>query len=258
MDIREYVVNNESNSLMHPWESARIEVIINLLKKYVNVHDALNVVDIGCGDAKIIKNLSQKFDNSSFIGVDTALDDELIIQLNQVLNNNHIKLFKNYEDLAKQKVKANFVLLLDIIEHIENDTEFVKNIIPSNFITNDTLFLITVPAFQSLFVNRDTWLGHYRRYTTRSLKHLAKINNLIILKSGYFFSSLLPLRFFQKIVERKNKHEDYQGINNWNGKKWIAKLLETILLIDFHITNFINSFGIKVPGLSCYMICKKQ
>lgn len=257
MDIREYVKNQDKDIIIHPWEDARIEVIFKLLKKHIDVQNNLDIVDIGCGDAKVIDKLSQKLTNTTFIGIDTALDDNLISKLSQLRDNKQIKLFSSSENLEKQEINADAILLLDIIEHIENDLDFLNVIANSKYVTKDTNILITVPAFQSLYVNRDHWLGHYRRYTTKTLKKLAKENNLGIVKSGYFFSSLILIRFLQKISESKKESQEYLGINNWNGNKWSATLLKKILILDFQITNLISGLGIKIPGLSCYMICKK-
>ncbi|MCY1720836.1 class I SAM-dependent methyltransferase [Prolixibacteraceae bacterium Z1-6] len=258
MDIREYVKNPIQGAILHPWESARIEVVLKLLNQHKKRASNLNIFDIGCGDAKVINTLSKQLKESTFIGIDTALDEELISQLQNILNNPNIKLYKDSKDLTKQNSIADVVLLLDIIEHIEKDADFLAEITSSNYISKDTNVIITVPAFQSLYVNRDTWLGHYRRYTIKMLTELATKNNLEIVQTGYFFSSLVPVRFLQKITERESEPNGYLGINNWNGSKWSADLLKNILVIDYKIGNVFNNLGIKLPGLSCYMICKKQ
>jgi hypothetical protein len=259
MDVREYIENEKSTRVKHPWETARTDVVYILLNSFMKKREESKIIDVGCGDAVIINSLSEKWKETRFYGVDTALNDSHIEELNKQDDSNRISLFGNYEDLKKKHIEANTILLLDILEHIEDDSAFLNSIINSTFVSKEALFLVTVPAYKSLFVNRDIWLGHHRRYTVKKLTALAEENNLEIIRSGYFFASLLPIRLAQKIFEKKKTPtENYLGINNWNGSRTTAFLVKNMLMADFHITNFLNKLGIKMPGLSCYMICRKQ
>ena len=54
-------------------------------------------------------------------------------------------------------------MLLDVLEHIENDKEFLI-LIKKKLKINGRL-LITVPAFEKLWSSEDDAAGHFRRYT---------------------------------------------------------------------------------------------
>ena len=78
-------------------------------------------------------------------------------------------------------------------------------------------------------------------------------NQFQILNKGYYFSSLLLVRWFESIFNKNKK----ASIDNWTGNTIKSKLLVAILQLDFAFTRVIQKFGIKMYGLSCYCICKK-
>ena len=92
------------------------------------------------------------------------------------------------------------VLLMDVLEHIELDRKFLSDCIqhaPSN-----TLFFISVPAFQWLFSSHDRYLKHYRRYTIQSLHERFQNESVHVESLFYFFNMVFPMvvlvRMFKK------------------------------------------------------------
>ena len=57
---------------------------------------------------------------------------------------------------------------------------------------------MTVPAFQELYSIYDAAVGHYRRYDKESLQNLLDRSGFSIIKSAYFFPSLVPVAIFRK------------------------------------------------------------
>lgn len=64
------------------------------------------------------------------------------------------------------------VFLLDVIEHIEDDTSFVKTAL--RHLRPGGLVMINVPASMLLFSKYDVVAGHVRRYTKSSLAQLLR------------------------------------------------------------------------------------
>ena len=155
--------------------------------------------------------------------------------------------------------KASVVFLLDVIEHIEQDIDFLSNLSQQYFIDSNTIFVITVPAFNSLYCSHDKWLGHYRRYSHKLLKNTVLESGMVYIAGGYFFSSLLIPRIIQKIVDPflKNQENNVEGIGNWKGNKVVSCLYKNALLFDYYFFKIFRLLGIKVPGLSTYAICKR-
>jgi len=147
---------------------------------------------------------------------------------------------------------------MDVIEHTEFDVDFLKTLAQNNAITNETTFLITVPAFNSLFSAHDTYLKHYRRYNNHELQKVAKQAGLEIKSSGYFFTSLLFIRILEKLKENLFGEKEQKGLNEKQYNKKTAGIIKTFLLLDFGIMNIFNKLGIRIPGLSTYIICTKS
>ena len=92
--------------------------------------------------------------------------------------------------------------LFDVIEHVEDDRKFLREI--HSFLKANGRIYITVPAFQTLWSHEDEEAGHWRRYTLRSLSDTLTAAGFQIEFSTYIFGFLplgilllrvLPFRF---------------------------------------------------------------
>ncbi len=256
MDLIE--LKNKTNTARHPWEYARFNVLKSFLKKMVGNNPKPVILDIGCGDSFVLESISEIYPNAKLIGVDTAFTPEIIAENNIRLKNRNIFFYYTINEVPKD-VKADCILLMDVIEHIEFDIDFLMQVNASAFVTNQTQWFITVPAFQSLFCSHDVFLGHYRRYNNAMLVDHCTKGGLKKNKVGYFFFSLLLPRYLQvkKEVEQKKKNLS-TDIVDWNGSPFKTKLITFILTLDFNFTKLLGALGIKMKGLSNYIICQKS
>ena len=87
--------------------------------------------------------------------------------------------------------KADVLLFIDVLEHVEDDLALLKSYISSS--SSDALFVISVPAFKSLWSNHDVYLEHFRRYRKKDLRNLIKRAGLVEVESSYIFGSIFPL-----------------------------------------------------------------
>lgn len=261
MDIKELQVNVEKETANnHPWEFARAKVVKNILKKHLRSRKQdLCVADVGCGDVFFLNQFWNSYPHCKPIAVDTAFDEEIINNLSNKHQKMHISFFKDVAEIQLADNAIDVVFLMDVIEHIENDVEFVQGLSERGFVNKDTLFMVTVPAFNSLYCSHDKWLGHYRRYDIKMLKQHLKSAGLECVEGGYFFTTLLLPRWIQKKLESPEKmDEEVTGIGGWNGGKMVSKFYEWALLCDFYFFRFFRIFGLKFPGLSTYALCKRQ
>jgi hypothetical protein len=262
MDLKEIALNKSKQR--HPWELARIKVVTYFIQKLIasNKKKKITILDVGSGDTFLIKELSRVFGNAFFFAVDIGYDAEYILNANREfkIQNLNITVFNNLQSAEEAAGgSVDLVLLLDVIEHVSNDIEFLKTVSASPVITNDTLFLITVPAYQSLFSNHDVFLGHYRRYNNKLLATNISKANLKTNEIGYFFTFPLVFRFFQKLKEKIfTPKNNATGIGNWKGGKFSSNLLLWMLQKDFLISSSLMKMKIKLPGLSNFAICKKS
>jgi hypothetical protein len=255
MDISEFKRINLTEELnRHPWEIARAYAIGFMLRK--NGSPSAHIIDIGSGDIFVLQKLAKNNAAEKFSAIDNAYNNQIIEHLKQQPGTENIDFYTTPDDIAEQK-KAGAILLLDVLEHCENDTAVLSSAAKHALTNNDTLFLVTVPAYQSLYSQHDDLLKHYRRYSRDTIKNVCISQNLQVIKSGYFFFSLLPVRLLQLLFEKTGLRKPKKSIDNWNGNKVVTNIISTILRADFRICYALSSIGMHLPGLSCYCICKK-
>ncbi len=254
MDITELKrISDKASFNRHPWETARVAAIHFLLRKQRQTFR--HILDVGSGDAFVLRTLASGNLARTYTAVDTAYSPAIISQLSELENSINIQYM---QQLPTSNTNADGVLVLDVLEHCEQDAPVLAGAIDPTLTGDDAVILITVPAYQSLFSQHDKLLGHHRRYSRKRLKRLAQSEGLTIIKSGYFFFSLIPPRLFQKLFEALGWRKAKTSIDNWNGSNTVSRIISSILWADFRICHALSSIGIHLPGLSCYCLCKKS
>lgn len=247
MDLKEKF--NLTKNKRHPWELSRAVIVSSLLEQHLSKDKT--VLDIGCGDLFFDEFLLSKYDRLTLHCVDTGYSQTEICSLNS--KDKKLTIYNNLEDFQKKNIKVDILLLMDVIEHIEKDDEYLQMLISSGIITAETIVLITVPAFACLYTSHDDFLNHYRRYNLTNLKELLNVVDLKLINCGYFYFSLLFPRFLQKTSEYLLPFKSRQhGSLDWNGGNFLTSLLTNVLIMDFKISKFMQKIGIIVPGLSVY------
>jgi 2-polyprenyl-3-methyl-5-hydroxy-6-metoxy-1,4-benzoquinol methylase len=247
----------------HPWELARLKVISSLINKKLPFQSGgggILVFDIGCGDTFLAEQLAINRPDFDIAAIDIEFTDEMITayQEKYLKLGRRIQLYRTIDEAEQHyNTKADLILLLDVIEHIENDRQFLQNLASGRFIHERTVFIITVPAFQFLFCSHDSFLLHYRRYSMSTLANMLASSGLELSNKGYFFSSLIVFRVFQVVKEWFGRPDSYPGVGDWKGNKLVSKLVYSLLLTDYFITTQLKKLKILIPGLSIYTICKK-
>ena len=261
MDIKELNVNvAQKTTQNHPWEYARAKVVMDIIKNHIPSNaKSKYVLDVGCGDIFFLNQYCSKNPNDIPVAIDTAFNEEIIASLSNQYQGLNVLFFDHIDNVNIYGQHADVVFLMDVIEHIENDVEFLKDLSQKNFINNQTIFVITVPAFNGLYCAHDKWLGHYRRYNQKLLRNHLQEAGMKIVSGGYFFTTLLLPRLLQKCFESKNKKEqEVTGVGGWNGGRLISKVYEFLLLSDYYFFKIFRLIGIRIPGLSTYAVCKRQ
>lgn len=93
------------------------------------------------------------------------------------------------------------VLLLDVLEHIEDDDGFLGLLYRK--ISRGGHCLITVPAYMALWSSEDDYANHYRRYTEKELRKKAEQKGFDVVYAGYFMQFLvLPVLFVRVVFEK--------------------------------------------------------
>lgn len=104
-----------------------------------------------------------------------------------------------------ESVDADLVLMIDVIEHVDDDRGLVARYAAAA--APGTRFLVSVPAFDYLWSSHDEFLEHRRRYTLKGLEAVLRAAGLEILDGRYFFGLLFPAAAAQRLAERAMKGE---------------------------------------------------
>ena len=148
----------------HWWFRGRRAIVMPLIER-VLPRNQCTIVDVGCGTGGTVEALSKRY---RCVGVDSS---ELAISTaHDLYPAAQFRCGVVPRDIQDLQDDAGVYLLMDVLEHIEEDKAFLQRIVA--FARPGSLFLITVPAHQALWSEHDVTAGHCRRYETDSLRAL--------------------------------------------------------------------------------------
>lgn len=244
MDLSEF---DNTITNRHPWETARLKALYKILSPYL--FNGIKVLDVGCGDGFISRGLFSNLRLKEITAVDIHLADNHLLELNSSLN--QMKFTRELPDSGT----FDLVLLLDVLEHVQDDKSFFSDIV-CRFMSKGDKVLMTVPAFQSIYGYHDVNLGHYRRYRLKELESLAMSEGIEILSSGYLFATLLLPKYV--LCKLFNIGRVSDGVGQWTAGRYLTSMIESLLNLDNSLLVFLSRFGIKLPGLTGWVLCEKQ
>jgi len=135
------------------------------------VHDFIGsrVLEIGSG----IGNLTQHLCPRRAWYIATDIDAEHLARLGvRFQNRPNVRLMRcdlsSIEDFVPFAGKADTVICLNVLEHIEDDAIGLKNI--ASALAPNGRAIVLVPQDQSIYGTLDEVLGHYRRYSEAQLR----------------------------------------------------------------------------------------
>jgi hypothetical protein len=108
-----------------------------------------------------------------------------------------------------------YLLLLDVLEHQEDDRGFLADLIAK--MDSGSRLLVTVPALRSLWSDWDRVLGHFRRYDKRTLA--AAVNGLpvVIEELSFVFPEMVPMGLLRRYQARSagSSHGEFPQLPGW-------------------------------------------
>ena len=231
------------NEESHWWFRGRREIIRSVVKKnFSNGDKKINILDFGAGSGTNIQMLNS-FGNVYVYEKNKKISDFL---KEKFKSSENIKIVEDFNN----KGFFDLIVVADVIEHIKEDKLVLNQL--SNSLKKNGKLLLTAPAYQFLFSNKDVALHHYRRYTKFSLNKLFE-ENYTILKSSYFnFFLFLPLCILILIM----KILKIQFIDSVEKKPNF--LVNTFLYLIFFSESILLKF-INLPfGISILTFCEKK
>ncbi len=216
-----------------------------LIKELLIGDNPKKILDIGCGTGETLTFVKSIFPKAAVTGVDLSAEAVAYTK-----RRGHPAKKADALHLPFAEGSFDAILLLDVIEHIEDDSAVLaeaKRVLKSNGV-----IVITAPALQFIWSAHDENQGHYRRYTRRRLTSLAKKNNLRIVFLSYFNFLLspiiIPIRMASRIKILK-RFGEYDSRLNYKlaYNNFINQILKTIFITEIKLLRFFNyPIGISV------------
>ena len=194
----------------------------------------VDIIDIGAGSGFFSAELQSKY--SIYVNKITLVDKGYTDEEIGKTKGSAMEKRRTLPD----EIGNSFIILIDVLEHVEDDGKFVNQI--KQKIVAESKFFITVPAFNCFWSAHDVFLGHYRRYTAKTLTGVLNANGFRVKNYYYLFASiLLPALLLRKWNAGKQDHCDLRPVPGP-----VNFCLKRVLLLETHFMK-LN----KLAGLSC-------
>jgi 2-polyprenyl-3-methyl-5-hydroxy-6-metoxy-1,4-benzoquinol methylase len=156
MQAEQYALHADIET-RHWWFAARRRIVERLVERLVPPSRDSIVLDVGCGTGA---NVAAFADRYACRGMDSSPD-----AIEHARSRFPSVEFACEADFARRTdwlERANVVLLMDVLEHVEDDFLFLSRMLAP--LAPGTKVLITVPADGRLWTAHDESFGHWRRY----------------------------------------------------------------------------------------------
>ena len=207
--------------------------ILEFILIKIKQKNAKKILDFGCGDGRLVKELINKDKNETY-GVDISKKALTFARLFCKDENNKI-FFEGVKNLNQSDF--DFIVATEVLEHIHEDElpGVLKDI--SEIITKDGHFLVTVPSV----VRQPMPKKHYRHYTLNLLEdHIREffvIEEVFYLNKKSLFTNLL----------RRFLHNKIFTLNSSYLNKLITKIYKKYLF-----------YGNEKNGLNIALLLKRK
>jgi hypothetical protein len=202
------------------WYDGRIFGIHRILTHF-NARDE-RICDVGAGYGAMCPALKQ-------FGHTTAFEPQADVRKHCGENCDAVFPSGNLPELTRsQREKFSLVTLLDVVEHVEDDVGFLREL--HKLLPVGGHILVTVPAFMALWSELDVLAMHYRRYNKSQIVGALESAGFEIEYASYWNMMLLLVAF---VVRRGSGKGGYAAFSM---PRWIDRLffgwvwLETSLM----------------------------
>jgi len=214
-----------------------------------SLRNNLHCIDYGAGSGVIGCHLAEQgiFEGTKWDLIDSGYHS------NEHRVNGNVKMLQRPDDRSSY----GFATAIDVVEHIEDDSAFAAHLF--DLMSPSAFAIVSAPAFQFLWSGHDTFLGHHRRYTSSSLARSFGSSGFKVVQKGYFFTLLLPLVFFVRLVLNllKNFHlAPRKGSQMFKVNKHINTFLSVVFTIESKIK---KRFPVvcRIAGVTAFVVLHK-
>jgi SAM-dependent methyltransferase len=194
MDAR-YIAAYEQLERKHWWWLVRRRIVLGLLDELTqswptSYRPAL--LDLGCGAGMNLAALRQRYDCQ---GVEP---NPLLVARARDNSGVTVQLGSLPYGLPALDRQFDFITLLDVLEHIDDDVTTLKT--AASLLVPGGRIVINVPALPCLWSEHDVINQHKRRYVEASLRDVMAQANLEVTLLRYWGALLVPLAWVERRV----------------------------------------------------------
>ena len=223
----------------HWWFVSRQRIIFDLLNRQLKLSPRAKVLDVGCGTGAVLAGLSARYEA---YGTDTS---ELAIEYCRQRGLDNVYCCP-VEGFPLEHLRFDLVTLLDVIEHVDDDVQMLRN--ASDRLASGGRVLVTVPAYQFLWGPHDVASHHRRRYTRSRLKTALDNSGLIVEKISYMNSILFPVAVVERLLTRRAEEG---GSTLKIPSKPLNSVLSSVFAFERHLIRMTSlPFGLSLVAIA--------
>ena len=178
-----YVAVHMEEDRSHWWFRGRLAVITATLRRALPPR-RVRLLELGCGTGNVLAALAE-------FGEAVGMEAHVELTAAARAAGLDVRAGRLPDDLGVPAGWADVVLLLDVIEHVDDDVAALAA--ARRGVADGGLLVVTVPAYRWLWSGHDEVLGHRRRYTAAELRAAAERAGFSVLRVSYFNTLLFPV-----------------------------------------------------------------
>jgi SAM-dependent methyltransferase len=217
-----YLAAHVEEDARHWYFRGRLAVIHGALRR-VLPRRRLRLVDIGCGTGAVLRKLA---DFGEAVGIEAS---EVLLATARAAGLDARK-GALPDDLPIAAGWADVVLLLDVIEHLDDDAAALRA--AGRLLTAHGVLVVTVPAYPWLWSGHDLVLGHRRRYVAGPLRRLIEGAGYRVERLTYFNTVLFPAIAGRRLYKRLRGDESHDLRRPGRA---LNGLLERLFALERHV-----------------------
>ena len=229
---------------IHWWFRARRRIVLDVIRRCLDCNGRPRFLDLGIGVGGILAEVEH-------LGDATGMDcSDIAIAYASRRTNARLVKGEVPRDLANLDGSYDCVLMLDLLEHLDDDLDSLRQI--PGLLTPRGILVLTVPAYQWLYSPRDVYHHHRRRYSKGEILSKLKASDLMPELISYYNTLLFPLAAVQRLVSKLTREQP--GLDLSMPPRFVNNLFERIFASEKVLLG-------KVPipfGLSVISVSRKR
>lgn len=218
----EYVAVHLEEDRRHWYFRGRLAVLLATLRAWLPP-PPLRILELGCGSGNVLGALRP-------FGEVVGLEADPALRAAGIAEGLDVRAGALPYDIGVAPGWADAVLLLDVIEHLDDDAAALAA--ARSAVRPGGTLVVTVPAHPWLWSAHDEHLGHRRRYTAGALRRVVEGAGFRIRHLSHFNTVLLPPVALVRVMKRLRGDERH---DLRTPRPAVNRLLERLFAFERHV-----------------------